>query len=124
MATVINKDIFYGLPTFPSIRGKRFTAVVTGANGITGHHLVRAFNESPERWEAIYGLSRRPPQNALKSDIVKYLSVDFLQSPEEIAKKLTQIHHMYVAFHKIGIVAAKLYLATMSFSPHTYSLLP
>jgi NAD dependent epimerase/dehydratase family enzyme len=94
MSTVIKKDIFYGLPTFPSTSGKKFTAVVTGGNGITGQHLVRVLNESPERWESIYALSRRPPQNALQSDIVKYLSVDFLQSPEEIVKNLEGLNNM------------------------------
>jgi hypothetical protein len=97
MSTIINKDIFYGLPKFPCATRTKYTAIVTGANGITGQHILRALSESPERWKTIHALNRTPPQNALSTGIVKYLSVDFLRLPGEIVKMLDEIHHMRVA---------------------------
>jgi hypothetical protein len=91
MSTIINKDIFYLLPKFPCATRTKYTAIVIGANGITGQHILRALSESP------HALNRRPPQNAPRSDIVKYLSVDFLRPPGEIVKMLDEIHHMRVA---------------------------
>jgi NAD(P)-dependent dehydrogenase (short-subunit alcohol dehydrogenase family) len=87
--TVFSKGIFHGLPTFPDVTGKKYSAIVTGANGITGTYIVRALAEAPERWGAIYALSRRPPNDRV-ADNVKHLSVDFLSSPEDIAKQLKQ----------------------------------
>jgi NAD(P)-dependent dehydrogenase (short-subunit alcohol dehydrogenase family) len=91
--TVYSKDIFHGLPTFPDHNGKKYTAVVTGANGITGAHISRVLAESPERWEKVYALSRRPPTDKVGGN-VEYLSIDFLNSPEEIAKQLGPIAKM------------------------------
>lgn len=87
--TVYSKDIFYGLPTFPNHDGKKYTAVVTGANGITGAHLIRVLSAAPERWETIYALSRRVPSGPTPPN-VKYLAIDFLKKPEEIAKELRE----------------------------------
>jgi NAD(P)-dependent dehydrogenase (short-subunit alcohol dehydrogenase family) len=85
--TVANKDIYYSLPTFPEHDGKQYTAIVTGANGISGAYIARTLAESPQRWKTIYALSRRSPVNPVGGN-VKYLSVDFLKSPEEIAQAL------------------------------------
>jgi N-acetyl-gamma-glutamylphosphate reductase len=87
--TVYSKDIFHNLPTFPAHDGKKYTAIVTGANGITGAHLVRVLSEAPERWETIYALSRRVPSEPTPRN-VKSLAIDFLQEPEEIAKQLKE----------------------------------
>jgi hypothetical protein len=38
--TVFLKGIFHGLPTFPQHNGKKLTAIVTGANGISGSTMV------------------------------------------------------------------------------------
>ena len=91
--TVQSKGIYHGLPVFPdNITG--LSAIVTGANGISGDHMVRVLAESPERWTNIYALSRRPP--AIKRDWgnkvnVHYLSVDFLDGGAEgIAKALKE----------------------------------
>jgi len=87
--TIRSKGIYHGLPIFPeTIKG--LSAIVTGANGISGDHMVRVLNESPERWTNIYALSRRPPpvERKWKSN-VKYVSMDFLyNSPQELAEKL------------------------------------
>lgn len=87
--SVFSKDDFYGLPTFPEADGKKYSAIVTGANGITGAHILRVLAQSPERWGTIYALSRRPPASLIEGNI-KYLSVDFLGEPEEIAKTLKE----------------------------------
>lgn len=88
------KDIFHNLPTFdPSITNLR--AIVTGANGISGFHTIRALLSSPERWSKIYALSRSPiPQsmlNLLPADHVakiEHIPVDLQKSAETIAEAL------------------------------------
>lgn len=87
---VHSKGIYHGLPTFPA-ELKNLRAIVAGANGISGQHMLRALSEQPERWSQIYALSRRPPLDteALGKNI-KHLAVDFLSSPEEIAKTLRE----------------------------------
>jgi len=89
--TVTDKGPYYNLPTFPDHDGKQYTAIVTGANGISGAYISRVLSESPQRWKTIYALSRRPPVNPLGGN-VKYLSLDFLSTPEEIAKVLVDEH--------------------------------
>lgn len=86
---VISKDDYYGLPTFPDAEGKKYSAIVTGSNGITGAHLLRVLAEAPERWGTIYALSRKPPATRVEGNI-KYLAIDFLSSPEDIAKQLKE----------------------------------
>jgi nucleoside-diphosphate-sugar epimerase len=73
----------------PSIKG--LTAIVTGANGISGNHMVRVLDQSPQRWERIYCLSRRPP--ALAEHLPKnaeHIPLDFLKTPEEIGAVLKE----------------------------------
>ena len=91
--TVVNKGIFYNLPTFPQHDGKKYTAIVTGANGITGSALVDVLAASPERWSTIVAMSRRPVSR--KEANVKSMVADFLTSPEELA----------ATFEEEGVVA-------------------
>ncbi|KAK3652638.1 hypothetical protein LTR56_002003 [Elasticomyces elasticus] len=87
--TVFSEGILHGLPTFPDHEGKKYSAIVTGANGISGSEIVNALAAAPERWEKIYALSRRPPTN--DNPRVHGIAVDFLDSsPEEIASSLKQ----------------------------------
>jgi hypothetical protein len=85
--TVISKGIFHGLPTFPEHDGKQYSAIITGANGISGAHILSALAETPSRWTKIYALSRKVPSKPVY-DHVTYLAVDFLDAPEKIAKVL------------------------------------
>jgi hypothetical protein len=85
--TVQSDGIFHGVPTFPDHDGKSYTAIVTGANGISGAHILRTLSAAPERWSRIYALSRKPPNFEL-SDNVTFISIDFLDAPEKIAKTL------------------------------------
>jgi len=82
--------IYHGLPVFDaSLKG--LTAVVTGANGISGHYMVRALAQAPERWSKIYCLSRRPP--ALPDGLpanAEHIPLDFLRPPEEIGTTLKE----------------------------------
>ena len=85
--TIFSNCIFHGLLTFPDHDGKKYSAIITGANGITGAHMVRVLAESPQHWEAMYASSRKPP-NTEVAPSVKNLAIDFLTSPDEIARIL------------------------------------
>lgn len=93
-------DIYHGLPVYPeSLQG--LTAIITGANGISGHHMLRVLSQSPARWHKIYCLSRRPPyiSGGLPPN-AEHVAVDFLRSPEEIAEvfKAKGIQADYIFF--------------------------
>lgn len=102
-----NKGIFKNLPSFsPDIKG--LTAIVTGANGISGFHTMRVLLESPERWKKVWAASRRPPpkemMNLLTQDQrsrVEHIALDFLSKPEDIAKQLQDkgVQADYVFFY-------------------------
>jgi NAD(P)-dependent dehydrogenase (short-subunit alcohol dehydrogenase family) len=95
---------FIGLPTYPDTpEFTNLTAIVTGANGMSGYHMVRVLAAAPERWSKIYCLSRRPPPENFFTDLgegakrVEHVSVDFLSDPEEIAGRLREgINKVYV----------------------------
>lgn len=89
--TVQSKGIYHGLPVFPSSI-KNLTAIVTGANGISGDYMLRVLGESPERWSHIYAMSRRPPNVDHKLKVpVTHISLDFLNSsPDELAQKMKE----------------------------------
>lgn len=90
---VRNDGPFHGLPTFPE-DVKDLTAIVTGANGMSGYHMVRVLSAAPQRWRKIYCLSRRPPPANFFQDLgdgaqlVEHIPVDFLQEPVKIAEAL------------------------------------
>ena len=48
---------------------------------------IRVLAENPERWRKVYALSRRPPSGKWPST-VQHIPLDFLQTPEKIAKVL------------------------------------
>lgn len=104
---VYSKDIFHGLPDL-SNAPDCLTAVVTGANGISGAHMVRRTQKlvclkklltsnseirvlasNPKRWKTIYALSKRPPSGSWP-DNVKHISLDLLQTPQDIASVLKE----------------------------------
>ncbi|KAI1609398.1 hypothetical protein EDD37DRAFT_640460 [Exophiala viscosa] len=104
--TVQSKGIFHGLPTFPDTpEFKGLTAVVTGANGISGYHMVKVLVQSPERWSKIYCLSRRPPPDYFfkelgeGADRVEHVEADFLADPATIGKalegKIPKVDHVF-----------------------------
>ncbi len=96
--TVIQSNgIFHGLPTFPDTPERRnLTALVTGATGLSGYHMVKALAAAPQRWRKIYCLSSRPPPSNFFDDLgdgaqrVEHIAVDFLCDPAEIAGQLQQ----------------------------------
>jgi len=98
---VQRKGIFHGLPVH-SDKIQGLNAVVTGANGISGYHMVRVLAESPQRWKRIYCLSRRPPvvPGGLP-DNAEFVPCDFLKGPREIAKVLADknVQADYVFFY-------------------------
>jgi hypothetical protein len=86
-STVYSKGIFNALPTFPEHDGNQYTAIVTGANGISGAHIVRALSGSPQRWKRVYALSRKLSHYDQLENVTS-IAADFLKSPEEIARIL------------------------------------
>ena len=99
MATqqVRSVGIYHGLPAYPSdVNG--LTAVITGANGISGYYMYRVLAQDPKRWKKIYCLSRRPPliPGGLPSH-VEHIPLDFLKEPKEIASVLKE--HNVTADH-------------------------
>ena len=85
-----SQGIFHGLPVY-SEDTTGLTAIITGANGISGHYMLRVLAESPKRWKKIYCLSRRPPivPGGLPSN-TEHIPLDFLKDPKEIAATLNE----------------------------------
>ena len=102
-----NSGIYHNLPSFdPSI--KDLTAIVTGANGISGFHTMRVLLESPARWTKVYALSRRPPPKEMMALLtesqrsrVQHVAVDFLEDPQKIADAITsaKVSADYIFFY-------------------------
>ncbi|PGH11169.1 hypothetical protein AJ79_05011 [Helicocarpus griseus UAMH5409] len=93
LTVIQSKGIYHGLPVFPESEDRKgLTAIVTGANGLSGSHMVRVLAESPERWANVYALSRRAP--VVKEGTyanVKHIEMDFLKTePEKLAKELVE----------------------------------
>jgi hypothetical protein len=76
--------IYHGLPTFDS-SGQ--TAIVTGANGISGQAMLKVLLAHPERWKTIYALSQGPPlESGITGKQVCHVAVNFQAEVKEIAK--------------------------------------
>ncbi|GAP92498.1 putative NAD dependent epimerase dehydratase [Rosellinia necatrix] len=88
--------IYRNIPDFdPSI--KDLSAVICGANGISGFATLRALLDAPERWRRIYTLSRSPLSAEQMSLIpperhshIKQVRIDLSSPGEEIAKALRE----------------------------------
>lgn len=94
---VTSEGIYHGLPVYPdNISG--LTAIITGANGISGHYMLRVLSRDPKRWKRIICLSRRPPliPGGLPSN-AEHVPLDFLKEPKEIASTLKE--HNVTADH-------------------------
>ncbi|KAF2749379.1 NAD dependent epimerase/dehydratase family protein-like protein [Sporormia fimetaria CBS 119925] len=106
---VQSRGIYHGLPVYPSSL-KGLTAIITGANGISGNYMLRVLAQDPSRWSKIYCLSRRPP--AIPDGLPKnaeHISLDFLKSKEEIAQVLKEkgVKADYVFFYSYVQVKPK-----------------
>lgn len=88
---VESRGIFHGLPVFPE-NVKGLTAVITGANGISGQHMLRVLLQSPERWTKIICISRRLPfmKDGAVPGVVEHIALDFLDTPQAIANVLRE----------------------------------
>lgn len=100
---VQSRGIYHGLPTFTSTPGATgLTAIITGANGISGNYMLRVLAEAPDHWAKIYCLSRRPP--AVAGSLPKnaeHIPLDFLEEPDTIAAVLKEkgVKADYVFFY-------------------------
>ncbi|KAK6442080.1 hypothetical protein LTR95_001699 [Oleoguttula sp. CCFEE 5521] len=94
--TVSLRGIVHGLPSLPP-EATGLTAIVIGANGISGHYMLRVLGRNPKRWKRVYCLSRRPPygSSALPPN-AEHISVDFLAQPDEIAAQTTLFFFSYI----------------------------
>ena len=99
--------IYHGLPVYgPEISG--LTAIITGANGISGYYMYKVLSKDPKRWKKIYCLSRRPPliPGGLP-DHVEHIPLDFLKEPKEIAdtlkeKNVTADHVFFFSYIQVA----------------------
>ncbi|KAI9659752.1 MAG: hypothetical protein M1831_003650 [Alyxoria varia] len=88
------KGIYHGLPVLPNGPEKLgLSAIITGANGISGSYLLRVLAESPQRWKKIWCLSRRPPvkevMDALPEECdAEHVCCDFLSGEKELGQVL------------------------------------
>ena len=84
---IYSSGIYHALPKYPS-DFKNLSAIITGANGISGNAMLRVLGQS-SRWTKVYCLSRRPPliEGGLPSN-AEHIPCDFLKEPEEIATVL------------------------------------
>ncbi|KAK4034827.1 isoprenoid synthase domain-containing protein [Parachaetomium inaequale] len=105
---VVHSDgIFHGLPTFPDTpECRNMTALVTGATGLSGYHMVKVLAASPQRWSKIYCLSSRPPPPNFFEDLgdgatrVEHLAIDFLGDASKIAQRLEEkVQHVDHIFY-------------------------
>ncbi|KAK1073108.1 hypothetical protein LTR74_002074 [Friedmanniomyces endolithicus] len=82
---VQSAGIYHGLPVYPP-EHSGLTAIITGANGISGAYMLRVLAKDPKRWKKIYCLSRRPPLvSGGLPDNAEHIPLDFLKDPKEIA---------------------------------------
>ncbi|CAH0018927.1 unnamed protein product [Clonostachys rhizophaga] len=103
---VRSNGIFHGLPTYPSTPGtQNLTALVAGATGLSGSHMVKVLAAS-QRWRKIYCLSSRPPPENFFADLgdgsgkVEHVAIDFLRQPAQIAECLSdKIEHVDHVFY-------------------------
>jgi aspartate-semialdehyde dehydrogenase len=87
-SNVVSRGVYNGLPTYPEST-KGLTAIVAGANGISGQYMLKVLTQSPERWTKIYALSRRPP-TGVDAPQIEHLALDFLSGVESIAAKVKE----------------------------------
>lgn len=94
---VQSTGIYHGLPVYPA-EPSGLTAIITGANGISGHHMLKVLSQTPHRWKKIICLSRRPPllTDGLPPN-ASHIPLDFLTNPQDIAQTLRE--HSVTADH-------------------------
>ena len=96
---VFSKGIYHALPTFPE-HHKGLSAIIAGANGISGTYMARVLGEAPERWDKIYCMSRRPPAFDLPEH-AKFIQSDLLKDPKDLGAELKEsgVKADYVFFY-------------------------
>ncbi|KZO91436.1 hypothetical protein CALVIDRAFT_602250 [Calocera viscosa TUFC12733] len=91
--TVHSEVIYHGLPDWSSPEYKAKTAIVAGANGISGAYMLRVMADNPEIWETVYSISRKPPQvgKALRELGVQHIDYAFFYAfiPTQASNKRT-----------------------------------
>jgi hypothetical protein len=80
--------IYHGLPEFDSFGN---TAIVTGANGLSGQAMLKILLAHPDRWTSIYALSQGPPlESGYTGKQVHHISANFLSDAREVAEVLKE----------------------------------
>ena len=81
-----SERIYYGLPV---LQAEDETAVVTGANGVSGQAMLKLLLKSPRRWATIFAISQgESPIGVATDPRVQYIAADFLDKPDSIASLL------------------------------------
>lgn len=82
---------YHGLSALPE-NARGLTAIVAGANGISGQSLLRVLLSRPDVWTKIYALSRSsaPPNTPAADSRVTHVSIDLLSGKEAVAEKVKQ----------------------------------
>ncbi|KAK3719657.1 hypothetical protein LTR37_004194 [Vermiconidia calcicola] len=80
---------------------RHLEAIPVPANAVQ----IKVLADNPERWSRVYALSRRPPSGKWPKS-VEHIPLDFLQSPQEIAKVLQErnIKPDYVFFFSYVLI--------------------
>jgi nucleoside-diphosphate-sugar epimerase len=102
---VVQNGIYHNLPQFdPDLRG--LTAIIAGANGISGFATLRCLLDHPERWSKIYLVSRRPPSPALlkllpkgTENNIQHIPIDLQSEVAAIAKQLYGVKADYIFYY-------------------------
>jgi hypothetical protein len=84
--SITTKDVCYGVPTYPNIPDGQ-TAIVAGANGVSGQYMLKLLADNPKRWKKVYALSRRPPVG-IDAPNIEHIALDFLSGVENIKATL------------------------------------
>ncbi|KIX94629.1 uncharacterized protein Z520_09675 [Fonsecaea multimorphosa CBS 102226] len=102
-----DSGIYHSLPQFdPKLTG--LSALIAGANGISGFNTLRALLDSPQRWAKVFTLSRRPLPTEMMDLIpaelrnrIQHISCDLLAEPEDIAQvlKSAEVQVDYIFFY-------------------------
>lgn len=83
---VYSRGIYHSLPSIPdTITGLR--AIVVGASGMSGQHMIDQLAASPRRWGKVYAMSRSSPVFDAGRN-VEHLATDLSSEPQKIAQIL------------------------------------
>lgn len=85
--SVYSDGIYHGLPVIAE-KHSGLAAIVVGASGMSGQSMIDVLLQTSPRWKKVYALSRRPPDDNGKQDVLEHVPVDLLKDPSETSDAL------------------------------------